>query len=74
VRVRVRSVVLTFRHNSFFEDTSPEIVRFYGVCLEPAVCLVMEFCERYITSLDTVSTFLAYLPPVQLTHALFRLA
>lgn len=31
---------------SFFEDTSPEIVRFYGVCLEPAVCLVMEFCER----------------------------
>jgi len=62
--------LLTCKHNSFFEDTSSEIVRFYGVCLEPAVCLVMEFCERYITRPDTLPTLLAHLP---LTHALSAL-
>ncbi|KAL6041653.1 Set3 complex subunit with deacetylase, meiotic-specific repressor of sporulation proteins [Balamuthia mandrillaris] len=31
---------------SNFGESAQEIVRFYGVCLEPAVCLVMEYCER----------------------------
>jgi tRNA A-37 threonylcarbamoyl transferase component Bud32 len=75
----VKELIEEIKVMSLFDQSTPDIVRFYGVCLEPSICIVMEYCAKgslyeYLNDPTTKVTWAQFLDFArQMTRGLHRL-